>query len=196
MPVFYGLYVADTKLAAALDLIRFLGEPNFVRRAHITVRGPYPEKLSVEIERAWKGKHYEIFFCGVGSFFSISQNTVFIKCDIPGIEAIWSKPDYGTEITPHLTLYDGKKSGFGYDLLDILKSNKWNFVANTTELTVIQAKAKPALLEDFSVHQSLHEEILGRRIDYKAIRFASAKQRLVYISWVVDFLQNTYDSSA
>lgn len=76
-----------------------------------------------------------------------------------------------------------------------LKRNKWNFAAETTELTIIQAKAKPALLEEFSVHQALHEEILGRRIDYKSIRFKDSRFRLVYISWIVDFLQKNYDSA-
>jgi hypothetical protein len=189
MPVFYGLYVGDEKLAAAFDLIRFFGEPNFVRRAHITVRGPYTERLPLEIERNWRGKHYQIHFSGPGSFFSVVQNTVFIKCDIPGIETVWNKPDYGGGITPHLTLYDGRDSGFGYKLFDMLKLNDWNFFVDATELMVIQAKAQPRHLNDLEIHQNLHNEILSRPINYRSVRTLDTSQRLVYISWVLRFLQ-------
>ncbi len=194
MAVFYGLYVADEKMAAALDLIRFFGEPYFVRRAHITVRGPYREKLPPETERTWQGKRYRIQFNGVDSFFSASQNTVYLKCDIPGIETVWDKPDYGGQITPHLTLYDGINSTFGYKLLDELKKSKWNFSAQSTELTIIQAKAKPRLLEDLRVHQELYDEILGQKINYRAALSLRPNHKLVYIECVVNFLQREYVS--
>jgi len=56
MPVFYGLYVDNERLAAALDVVRFFSEPNFFRRAHITVRGPYPDDLSDDAERLFRIK--------------------------------------------------------------------------------------------------------------------------------------------
>jgi hypothetical protein len=192
MPIFYGLYVADERMAAAFDLIRFFGEPYFVRRAHITVRGPYPNRLPIEAESKWRGKQYQIHFCGVDSFFSVSQNTVFLKCDIPGIEAVWDKPDYGGQITPHLTLYDGKNSTLGYDLLNELKKRKWTFSIESTELMVIQAKARPPILDDLVAHQKLYDEILGQRIDYHAALTLTPKHKLVYIECVANFLQREY----
>lgn len=189
MAIFYGLYVADPRLAAAFDLIRFLAEPNFVRRAHITVRGPYSERLPLEAEVGWEGKRYRINFSGPGSFFSLTQNTVFIRCDIPGIESIWNKPDYASEITPHLTLYDGRDSGFGYKLFDMLKLNDWHFGTDSTELKVIQAKATADTLDHLIEHQTLHAEFFDRRIDYRSIRTLESNQRLVHISWVLRFIQ-------
>jgi hypothetical protein len=192
MPVFYGLYVADERLAAAFDLIRFLGEPNFVRRAHITVRGPYSQKLPTIVEGSWRGKRYGIYFREPGAFFSGAQRTVFLKCEIPGIEEIWDKPDYTGQITPHLTLYDGKDGYFGSRLLDTMKESMWSFVAESTELSVIHPKSTPASIKDFVVHQALYDEILERSVDYRAVRIMEPTQRLVYIKWVINFLQKEY----
>jgi hypothetical protein len=194
MSVFYGLYVADEKLAAAFDLIRFLGEPNFVRRAHITVRGPYPERLPEATENVWKGQRYKIKFLEAEAFFIGPQRTVFIKCQIPGIDAIWNKPDYGHQITPHLTLYDGKDGYFGSRLLDKLKVITWDFFAESTELTVIKAKSAPASISDFAAHQNLYGEILDRRVDYREVRKMEPTDRLVYIDWVIDFVRKEYSS--
>ena len=194
MPIFYGLYVADERLAAAFDLIRFFGEPNSVRRAHITVCGPYSEKLPTNIEDRWRGSRYRIQFREPDAFFVESQRTVFLKCDIPGIEAVWDKPDYGNQITPHLTLYDGRDAYFGSRLLAKLKESKWDFGAESTELTLIRAKTGPISISDFSAYQNLYNEILARRIDYFTVRKMEPTQRLIYIDWIVDFLRKEYAS--
>jgi hypothetical protein len=196
MPIFYGLYVEDERLAAAFDIIRFFCEPNFFRRAHITVRGPYPDEYSVDIESRLLDKRFSILFAGPGRF-SATQNTVFLRCDIPGIEEIWDKPDYGGQITPHLTFYDGPERGFGYHLLNELEKQPWRFTAWSGPLTKIATKVRAVELNNLETHQRLYEEIFGRKIDYRPFRTTSPKQRLVYVSHILQFIHDQFrDSSA
>jgi hypothetical protein len=145
MRFFYGLYVKDEELAASLDLIRFLAEPNFFRRAHITVRGPYEQRIADQIASISRGKTYQIVFGGIGNFFEGKQNTVFLKCTVPGIEEVWSKPDFGEKITPHVTFYDGKERSFAYGILNELNNYRWDFSVESTALTEIEAKTNPGV---------------------------------------------------
>jgi hypothetical protein len=68
MPIFYGLYVENERLAAAFDIIRFFCEPNFFRRTHITVRGPYPDNYTLNLERGLREQRYEIFLLNLIDF--------------------------------------------------------------------------------------------------------------------------------
>lgn len=192
MRFFYGLYVKDPALAAALDLIRFLAEPNFFRRAHITVRGPYTSRAENHIEEINKGHTYPILFRGIGSFFGKSQHTVFLKCEVPGIEKIWNKPDFAGDITPHITFYDGKDRGLAFGILHQLELHKWEFATDSTELVEIESKSDAAALNEFRLHQNTYNEILGRNIDFREVRSLHWRQRVVLISWVADFIGKHY----
>lgn len=193
MAVFYGLYVADERLAAALDLLRFLAEPQFVRRAHITVRGPYNTPQS-DILRTIPNKTYQILFDGVDSFIEIGkkQNTVFLKCEVPSIEQVWYKPDFHGEIRPHLTLYDGEDRGQAIALLRCCSRYRLKFRTSSTELIQIQPKSKAAEMNEFSVHQGIYDEILGRRIDYLTIQRLHWRERLPFFERVAHFIDKNY----
>jgi len=189
MRFFYGLYVKDEELAASLDLIRFLAEPIFFRRAHITVRGPYTTRIADQIAHISGGRTYKILFRGLGTFFQAKQNTVFLKCEVPGIEEVWNKPDFGNQITPHVTFYDGPERGFAYGILNELNHYRWDFSAESTELTEIEAKTSPGVyLDEFKLHQKVHDQILGRHLDYREIRNLHWRRRLPYISEVANFV--------
>ena len=196
MAVFYGLYVENERLAAAFDVIRFFSEPNFFRRAHITVRGPYADDRMIGIDKTLQKKRYEIFFVEPGAFFDGRQNTVYLKCDIPGIEEVWDKPDYGGQITPHLTFYDGRDRGFAYYLLDELKQQPWRFSCQSTYLTKIKAKANAEELERFESHQNLYDEILNRKIDYRRVRALEGRQRRIYIGYVLQFIHDHFSNNS
>jgi len=129
-------------------------------------------------------------------FFLGKQNTIFLKCKIPGIENIWDKPDYGEKITPHLTFYDGSDRGFAYYLFDELKKQPWHFSCPSTQLMKIQTKSKPEAIDRFEVHHNLYDEILGRRIDYRKVRTQPGRQRLVYIGYVLQFIHDQFRHSA
>jgi hypothetical protein len=193
MRFFYGLYVRDQELAASLDLIRFLAEPNFFRRAHITVRGPYTERIADQIARLSQGKRYRIVFGGIGNFFDGKQNTVYLKCEVPGIEEVWSKPDFGNQVTPHVTFYDGKDRSFAHGILNELKLYNWHFSAESSELMEIEAKTDPGLyLDEFKLHQNLHDQILGRHLDYRQMQLIPWRRRLPYISAVANYVGRNF----
>jgi 2'-5' RNA ligase len=193
MRFFYGLYVKNEELAASLDLIRFLAEPKFFRRAHITVRGPYTQRIADQIASISRGKTYQIVFGGIGNFFEGKQNTVFLKCEVPGIEEVWSKPDFGNKITPHVTFYDGTERTFAYGILNELNSYRWDFSVESTVLMEIEAKTNPSVyLDEFRLHQKVHDQILGRHLDYREIQTLSWRRRLPYISEVANFVGRNF----
>jgi hypothetical protein len=196
MAIFYGLYVNDDRLAAAFDLIRFLAEPNFFRRAHVTVRGPYAEKIPHEIEKIGRSQTYCIKFNGIGKFFAGKQNTVFLQCSIDGIENIWSKPDYGDGIRPHLTFYDGRDRNVAYGIFNALARTAWEFSVGSSTLKEISSKETPEVLDQFEVHQSTYDEILGRHLDYRHVRSLHWRDRLNHIMWVADFIKANYENKS
>lgn len=144
MRIFYGVYIEDVRLSACLDLIRLLGEPEYYRRCHITVRGPYTRKLSENDLERFNGTLNEVLHTlsvlGVGSFFLGAQNTVILECEIVGVRDIWHKPSYQDGI-PHITLYDGKSRQMALAVMAISKKYKWKIVTKVSDLTVIEKKA-------------------------------------------------------
>jgi hypothetical protein len=116
--------------------------------------------------------------------------------EVPGIEAVWNKLDFGNKITPHFTFYDGKERGFTYGILNELNNYRWDFSAESTELTEIEAKTAPGVyLDEFQLHQKVHDQILGRHLDYKEIQTLSWRRRLPYISEVANFVGRKFSSA-
>ncbi len=193
--IFYGLYVANDRLAAALDLLRFLAEPRFLRRAHITVSGPYTKPQSESLKRS-RGHSYKIIFSGVDSFMegNAKQNTVFIKCNVPSIEQVWHKPDYVGDIKPHITLYDGADRTQAFTLLRRCQKYDWSFETQSTALLEIKPKSHAAEVEEFEAYQDLYSEVLGKRIDYRTIQQQHWRDRLSYFDYVADFIQHEFAS--
>jgi hypothetical protein len=76
--IFYGVQIADRQLSALFELLRFVVEPDAVRRAHITVRGPYQDEI--DISRFAAMRLGPIRIGGVGNFFPDGQSTVFFHC--------------------------------------------------------------------------------------------------------------------
>ena len=145
MAFFYGVHIQEPELASALSLIRFLGEPDFFRPTHITIRGPYTRKIDEtieDIEKKFGAKKRFVELVGIGTFFEGNQNTVFLTCVIPDVEEIWKKPDY-QGVKPHLTLYDGKSRHFAYKLKAALEKFSWHIKAEVSNLRRIESKQKP-----------------------------------------------------
>jgi hypothetical protein len=119
MRVFYVLFVADPHLRTALDAIRFLYDPLTRHSAHVTVRGPYRQRinasrLSSSIEQT------TVTLYDVSHFFEErGQHTVFFDVAAEGLDRVWSKPDYAFD--PHLTLYDGRSRRDALELYQIAK---------------------------------------------------------------------------
>src|SRR3954463_13392256 len=104
MAWFYGLYLNDERLEAAFELIRFVGEPDYLRRPHMTVRGPYERRQDALLEKLDYSPNF-VFVRDLAAFFSEKQNTVLLECELPDRNRVWRKPDF-PEGKPHITLYD------------------------------------------------------------------------------------------
>lgn len=104
MRVFYVLYVTDVRLRSALDTIRLLYDPAISHSAHITVRGPYSQRLNLAgLSSEIAGE--QVVLHRVGYFFEKGQHTVHFEAFSPRLHRVWQKRDFS--FTPHLTLYDG-----------------------------------------------------------------------------------------
>lgn len=107
MRVFYVLYVPEVRLRSAIDTIRLLYDPAVSHPAHITLRGPYTQRLNVNaLSAAVAGQ--QIVLHNVDHFFSKrgnTQHTVYFEAHSPALRKVWMKSDF--DFRPHLTLYDG-----------------------------------------------------------------------------------------
>lgn len=117
MRVFYVIYVSDDHLRSILDTIRVLAAPVTSHPAHITVRGPYRQRLNVEtFNRQIAGEHVELH--DVSYFFKKGQHTVYLDASAPSLRSVWHKQDF--EFNPHLTIYDGRSRARAVQLYQLL----------------------------------------------------------------------------
>jgi hypothetical protein len=195
MAWFYGLYLKDERLEAALELIRFVGEPDFLRRPHITVRGPYERKQDAVLERL----NYvpdTILLLGVAAFFSEQQNTVLLDCELPEKERVWRKPDFPNG-RPHITLYDGHSRNVALNFRSALKKCEWRFRAPVSELTLIEKKVDPEkslpiMLEHVS---SIYREAMFEEFDIRKIRKFEEVDATFCISRLTLFIARNYPAT-
>jgi hypothetical protein len=135
---FYGTSIKDPKVDRLLDLARLILEPDYARKTHITLRGPYSRKPKRNVK--WLTTEIgPVTFTKPGCFFNERQNTVYLRAEISGIAEIWSKPDY-PEGVPHLSLYDGEDRTFAWALFSLLKEFSWQIQLALTNISIIEKK--------------------------------------------------------
>jgi hypothetical protein len=142
MPYFYGVYPENQGLCTFFGLIRYIMEPDAVRFAHITIRGPYERKL----DRARLASLNNIVssspiakLCGATTFFGANQNTVALTVDIMELRSIWYKPHYPNG-DPHVTLYDGDNRRAAILLRNVISSYDWGMRFRITPLRLLEPK--------------------------------------------------------
>lgn len=197
--IFYGVELVDKDLTICLDALRFLAEPQYYRRSHVTVRGPYERALSKKtlstINSTFEERFRSVVIGSPISFFFGKQNTVVLPCEIPGIRDVWKKPDYSDGIA-HITLYDGKSRRDAEALLYILKKYRWHIIAKTTAIQKLDTKIDP--LEDLLhvihiIQQSplLKTEVMGED-DLVDISKLSLLGRTIYIDRICHLVQRKF----
>jgi len=199
MPIFYGTRILDPRLSAALDLIRYLAQPDYFRRTHVTVRGPYSRRMSQSFEDSLKIRFSEeqrsLRVVRVGTFFQSTQNTVILVCKIPGIESVWAKPDFGSEeITPHLTLYDGKSREFAYMLRRTAGNYNMKFATKISSIEVLESKRNPAEYLDtyFEDASRLYAGLFVRSVDFREIPSMHEFDRIHRIGRLCALIEKEY----
>lgn len=199
MALFYGVYLTNLELAAGLDLIRFFSEPEYFRRSHITIRGPYEKRLSakfeLKLERLYSDAGRTLEVVGVGSFFfgreQSNQNTVILQCELDGAERVWNKPDF-QDGKAHITLYDGPSRNFALALRHTLKKYSWNFRAKTTGLEALDKKQDPTeyLQIYFYRAQAICDKLFEGEVAINRFELRSELERIYLIDRVSNYLHN------
>ena len=177
--VFYVVYFEDRRLQRSLDAIRFIADPSAKMQAHITVRGPYPQRYGLSRrERIVRGS--EITALGVDCFFNERQNTIFIRCDSEALRQTVEKKHFG--YNPHITLYDGTSREFAADLLERLKVLDMRFSFLADGLTpLISVKGQGTLDLQLAVDEDFVARMLGKPISVQDIPDLKLSERLDFI---------------
>ena len=192
MAWFYGVYLTDERLEAALELIRFLGEPDYLRRPHITIRGPYERRQDALLERLSYTPEL-VFINGVSVFFGGNQNTVLLECDLPEKERVWRKPDF-PDGKPHITIYDGKSRHIALSFRQSLKNCKWRFYAPIGELKLIEKKVDPdvSLPMIFENVSTIYRQVMFDEFDVEKIRRFDEVDALFCVSRLAAYISKNY----
>lgn len=134
----YVLYIPDERVKEYVDAIRYISSPDQKHSGHITVRGPYKNKIPVDkINKNFSGN--QITITGVGNFFDCDQNTVFFKCKGTFLEKVWEKRDYD-DYLPHITIYDGDDKQFAEHLFNTIKQFHYNITYKADKLELLKGQ--------------------------------------------------------
>ena len=190
MKYFYGIYLKNSSLSSALDVIRFLSEPSGMRFSHITLRGPYAKKLPTawlhEKNKAIRGER-SVLLRHPGNFFSFGQCTVFFEIDLRSLTRLWNKPDFPRGV-PHLTVYDGKDRALAEQLFSMLQQYSWNIEVEVSDFRLIEPKFKPdeVLIKSFVGFFEQFQQHVGVMKDVSSVHLMGTDQRLRLIRKVLD----------
>lgn len=197
MRIFYGVYIDDVRLSACLDLVRLLGEPEYYRRCHITVRGPYERRLpQSDLDRfnqTLREVLHRLTVLEVGSFFFQQQNTVILECEIVGLRDIWHKPNY-QDGTPHITLFDGASRQMALAIRAVAKKYKWDIVTKISGLQVIEKKSEILTYLD-SYYGNVWEvgrKLFGENFSMREVYALSPLERIRRIDIVCQHVQRHF----
>ncbi len=183
MAVFYVLHIADKQVSNCIEAIRLICDPSTKHRAHLTVRGPYRQKISIApINKKLGDQSLTIY--GIGEFFKFGQQTVFFRCSSPDLRAVWFKPDYS--YNPHITLYDGSSLEFARQLYLVASKYSFNFQVSATDLEPLMSqRGQKTFGTSVGIDYEAIREILGSRFDFAALRDWSLEQRLTAIDGIL-----------
>lgn len=144
--IFYGVHLKNAELSSCIAMIRYLTEPGFYRPTHITIRGPYERSLSSrvlsQINKRFEPQSRYVEIVGSGTFFLGKQNTIILKCEIPGVKDVWNKPSFADGV-PHITLYDGSSRSDALAINHVVKNHDWSLIADVTEIVELESKLDP-----------------------------------------------------
>ena len=175
---FVAVSFSDTKIRELFDLMRLVAEPDYARSAHITLRGPYKQKkdISDSIFRKDVGK---ITLRKPGCFFENNQNTVFLNIEIFAISDGWWKPDF-PNVTPHLTIYDGKDRETAWVIFNTLKTFSWQIRLNSSPMHILDKKRtiENEFLTQYDKVSRTVSDVMGKDITPQEMRNLSLFDRV------------------
>lgn len=98
-------------------------------RPHLTIQGPYEEKVGIDsIEGIKRRLREDVFFIGnPGSFETPNGVALFLRATSENLEKVWDKPDFPAKkygFNPHITIYEGADRLRVERALEYLKKNR------------------------------------------------------------------------
>ena len=138
MSYYYGVYPAEKSISRLFDLARLIVQPDYARKAHVTLRGPYdkkPSSRSIWLRKSLTGS----CITRPSTFFNEWQNTVYLGVTFFEMNEISWKPDFEDGI-PHLSIYDGNDRSFAWQVLSVLKEFRWQMPIDLTPVLILEKK--------------------------------------------------------
>ena len=190
---FHGVYIDDARYRAPFNLARLLLQPGSVRRAHITLRGPYAKRPGKS--KRWMQRAVDsVCLRAPGSFFTGRQNTVFLH--VEGIDRgmVW-KPHYPDAVL-HMSIYDGDDRELAAAVLHEMEKFPWRLSAQCSPIEEIGKKYDPCdgVLRQLLPHerksvivQEIEQEyvkLTGDRMDYATLAEMGTGNRIDLFSGI------------
>jgi hypothetical protein len=138
MSYFFGVYPAKKEISRLFDLARLICQPDYARKAHITLRGPYEKKPTAR-SRWSRLKLSNAMLTRPSTFFEGTQNTVFLGVYFLEVESVSWKRDYEGGI-PHMTIYDGNDRITAWQVLQCMKKFSWQLSIELTPILILEKK--------------------------------------------------------
>lgn len=195
MRVFYVLYVSDTRLRSALDTIRLLYNPSVSHSAHITVRGPYSQRINARsLSAAMTGE--DVILHHVGHFFANrgNQHTVYFEAYAPRLADVWKKRDFG--FLPHLTLYDGASRESRRTALELYQIVARLPIGVAFEASGLEPLISGAGQTNLNVLEGIDfdfvSDVTGKELNRRSILSVDDRSRIVIVEQICRYLSQTY----
>lgn len=187
MPLFYVIYLRDGISIDCIEAIRLLCDPSQQKASHLTVRGPFPNKIRlVDANRKLAGN--KLLLNGISRFFSENQNTVYFTCSATKIKKVWNKPEY--PFNPHITIYDGDSRVFASELFDVISKRTYFLGFHADKLSPLVSTSGPkSLFRPLLFDCDAIAEITGEPITRERINNMTTEKRLTLIDQLCKYLE-------
>lgn len=156
---FLFLEFLDPEINALLSGLRkeFIGKTSH-NNIHITVRGPYKNKLAnTQIDKYWnKIKNDDILISNIGIFDNNGFQIVYLKVKSDHLKSIWWKPDYQVSkhgFNPHITVYQGNNKELAKKIKKFLDGENIHLFCSNFNLTPYVSKQESLFEPDKNIEE-------------------------------------------
>ena len=190
MSYFFGTYPSEKRISRLFDLARLIVQPDYARRAHITLRGPYDKKPSPR-SRWYRQKLSIGTLTRPNTFFNENQSTVYLGVHFIELNEVSWKRDFSDGV-PHMTIYDGDDRRFAWQVLDVMRQFPWQIRIELTPVQVLERKRDYDQsffleLDDIDIAFSYIQQ---RPLDRRYIREMHLGQRLFLLKKILEELNS------
>lgn len=185
MNVYYVVYIKGEVVADCLNAILCLIKPEVKHPAHITVRGPYAQEVTMEPFNI-QARQIPIILDGIGRFTNPEQHVVFLACNAPQLKNIWWKPDYS--FVPHLTLYNGTSQKEADEIFSIANQYIYRLCLKARILEPLIIGRERRHLRHVSFDEHKISVITQGYISRETLPLLSHHQRLNAINMILQYL--------